>query len=308
MHKLLLATAFYILIFSSASIAQELNCLVTVSAEQVQTTERRVFKDMEIAFAQFLNTRKWTDDEFETDERINCNLNITINSMPSIGNFLATVQIQSARPIYNTSYESLLLNFADREWQFAYVESQPLEFNDNTFQSNLTSILAFYAYVILGLDYDSFGLKGGEAYLQKALDVVNNAQNSNRPGWNQIGSNRNRYWLIENLTNTQMTSVREGMYTYHLKALDTYSEDPDNSRKQILDVLKDLQTVRANNPTSILVISFMDAKADELVNIFSEGNMQVRKEAYDILNVLDPSKREAFEQIIKNWLSFLFTG
>lgn len=282
------------------NMAQELNCLVKINADQVETTERRVFKDMETAFRQFMNDRKWTDDTYEQDERINCVLNITIDQMPSIGNFRATVQIQSARPVFNTNYETILLNFADRDWQFEYVESQPLDFNDNIFLSNLTSMLAYYAYIILGMDYDSFSELGGTDYYQKALDIVTNAQQSNRPGWEQIGSNRNRYWLVENFTNTQMEEVRRGLYTYHRLALDTFSDEPEGSRKEVLKVLQSVQKVRQNNPNSILVISFMDAKSDELINIFSEGNIQVRRQAYDILALLDPSKREDFKAIISN--------
>lgn len=289
------------LIFTSLQVAaQELNCKVVVNAEQVQTTDRRVFKDMEIAFAQFMNTRRWTEDEFQPEEKIDCNLIVTIERMPSIGNFQATVQIQSARPIFNTNYESVLLNFADRQWTFEYIESQPLEYNDNSFITNLTSMLAFYAYTVLGLDYDSFSDLGGEDYFQKALTVVNNAQQSNRPGWDPLQGNRNRYWLSENLTNRQMYSIRRGLYTYHRLALDTYDKDPDNSRKLILNVLKDIQRIRKSFPSSILIISFMDAKTDELINIFSEGNIQVRREAFDVLSEIDPTNATKYDKIVKN--------
>src|SRR6187549_2899142 len=166
------------LIVSFAVHGQELNCKVTINADQVQTSDRTVFKDMERAFAAFLNTRKWTTDSYKNHERINCTLFLNISKMPSIGNFVASAQITSARPIYNSNYETVLLNFADREWVFEYIESLPLEYNDNSFISNLTSMLAFYAYVILGMDYDSFGEMGGSPYFQKALVVVNNAQPS----------------------------------------------------------------------------------------------------------------------------------
>lgn len=284
---------------TTAVVGQELNCRVTINADQVQTTDRRVFKDMENAFSQFLNNRKWTDDTFESFERIKCNLIITLQDPKSIGNYEATVQIQSARPVYNSNYESIMLNFADRDWLFEYVESQPLEFNENTFTTNLTSMLAFYAYVILGLDYDSFGEMGGTPYFQKALSIVNNAQQANRPGWNALGSTRNRYWLIENLTNQRMQDIRKGIYKYHRLGLDTYEQDRDKSRQQILEVLKSLKKVKDSYPNSILVISFLDAKSDELINIFSEGNIQTRREAFEILSSIDPSKRGQYEKIIK---------
>lgn len=280
--------------------AQEFNCRVTVNADQVQSSERSVFTDMETAFTQFINNSEWTDDTYETFEMINCNMIVTLeNTQTSIGNFQANVQIQSARPVYGSNYESILLNFADRDWQFEYVEAQPLQYNDNTFQSNLTSILAFYAYVMLGLDYDSFSELGGTLYFQKALDVVNNAQQANRPGWNALGSTRNRYWLSENLTNTQMVELRRGIYKYHRLALDTFSEDPDNSRQLIVEVLREFRKVRNVYPNSILVIAFLDAKSDELINIFSEGNLQVRREAFDILVAIDPTNSNNYDKIIK---------
>ena len=282
-----------------AAVSQELNFRVVVNADQVQSTDRTIFKDMESAFAQFINTRKWTDDTYEAFEKINGNIIVTLQNPKSIGVFEASVQIQTARPVYNTNYESIMLNFADRDWQFEYVDSQPLEYNDNTFLSNLTSLLAYYCYISLGLDYDSFSELGGTDYFRRALDLVNNAQQSNRTGWNALGSTRNRYWLMENLTNQQIEPFRRGMYKYHRLALDTYSQDPENSRKLIVDVLKEMQKVKNAFPNSILVISFLDAKRDELINIFSEGDISVRRQAYEILAAVDPSKTNEYQVMIK---------
>ncbi len=286
-------------LFISDCFSQELNCRVLVNADQVQTSDRTVFKDMENSFAQFLNSRQWTEDNYEAYEKINANIIVTLQTQQSIGVFEATVQVQSARPVYNSNYESILLNFADRDWQIEYVDSQPLEFNDNTFIANLTSLLAYYAYVVIGLDYDSYSELGGSDYFQKALDVVNNAQQSNRTGWDALGSTRNRYWLVENLTNQQILPFRKGIYKYHRLALDTFDKDPENSRKLIVEVLKEMRNVKNVFPNSILVISFLDAKRDELINIFSEGNIQTRRQAYDILATVDPSKSSEYEQIIK---------
>lgn len=280
-------------------IAQELNFKVIVNAEQIQTTDRAVFKDMERAFANFLNTRKWTNDSYKNYEKINGTLFLNITKMPSIGNFTANAQITSARPVYNTNYESVLFNFADREWEFEYIESLPLEYNDNTYINNLTSMLAFYAYIVLGMDYDSFSELGGTPYFQRALTVVNNAQSSNRPGWQALGSNRNRYALIENLNNPQMVELRKNTYRYHRQALDSFDKTPDQSRQVVLEVLKNVKTVWTIYPNAIFVISFFDTKSTELVNIFSDGNLSVRREAYDILNTLDP-KRNIYQKIISN--------
>lgn len=280
--------------------AQELNCTVTINATQIATSDRGIFKEMKTAIEQFMNGRKWTNDTYRPHERINCNFLMTISKMPAIGNFTATVQVRSSRPVYNTNYQSLVFNFADRDWEFDYIESMQLEYNDNTFSSNLTSMLALYAYLILGMDYDSFSELGGTPYFQRALAVVNNAQQSNRPGWTPIGSTRNRYWIVENLNNSQMTDIRKAVYSYHRLGMDIFDQNPDQSRNVILKGLRDIKKVRDINPNSILVISFFDAKSKELANVFSKGNIQVRREAYDIITAIDPSNRSAYEKILQN--------
>lgn len=279
--------------------AQELFFKVSVNADQIQTTDRAVFKDMERAFANFLNTRKWTNDSFKNHEKINCTLFLNITKMPSIGSFVANAQITAARPVYNSNYESVLFNFADREWEFEYIESLPLEYNDNTYITNLTSMLAFYAYVVLAADYDSFGELGGNPFVQKALQVVNNAQSSNQVGWAALGNPRNRFALVENLNNPQMVDLRKDSYRYHRLALDTFEKNPDQSREIILEVLKNIKKVWTIYPNAIAVISFFDAKSNELVNVFSDGNLNVRREAYDILTSIDP-KRNIYQKIIAN--------
>jgi hypothetical protein len=296
MRKILLVI---LMLMALGTKGQELNCKVIINADQIQTSDRAVFKDLERAIVNFLNTRKWTADGYKNHEKINCSIFLNISKMPSIGNFVANAQITVARPVFNTNYESVLLNFADRDWEFEYIESQPLEFNDNTYINNLTSMLAFYAYIILAMDYDSFSEMGGNPFVQKALMVVNNAQSSNRPGWAALGSTRSRYALVENLNNPQMADLRKNTYRYHRMALDTFDKTPDQSREQVLEVLKNLKKVWGINPNSILVISFFDTKATELVNIFSEGSLSVRREAYDILNAID-SKRNIYQKIIAN--------
>ncbi|RAW01031.1 type IX secretion system protein PorD [Pseudochryseolinea flava] len=292
--------AIILLLLPCVTIAQELRCTVTINSQQIETSERGVFRDMKNGFEQFLNGRKWTNDTYKNHEKIACNILVTITKMPSIGSWNASVQVQSARPVYNTNYSSLLFNFADRDWAFDYIESRPLDFNDNSFTDNLTSMLAFYAYVIIGMDYDSFSELGGTPYFQKALQIVNNAQQSSAPGWQAQGSNRNRYWLAENLVNGQMSDLRKAFYTYHRLGLDIFDTEPDKSREVILKGLKDVKKVRDINPNAILVISFFDAKGKELGNIFSSGNIQVRRQAYDIITTIDPSNRSSYDKIIEN--------
>ncbi len=220
--------------------------------------------------------------------------------MPAVGSFQATVQVQSARPVYNSNYSTLVFNFADREWEFEYIESLPMEFNDNNYTTNLTSMLAVYAYLIIGVDYDTFSELGGTPYFQKALAVVNNAQQSNRPGWQAQGSNRSRYWIVENFNNAQMVDLRKALYSYHRLALDTFDKDPDKSRTLIMKGLKDIKKIRDINPLSVLVVSFFDAKGKELANLFSSGNIQIRREAYDVITAIDPSNRGSYEKMIQN--------
>lgn len=297
-----LSILFFAVHSLSLSQAQELNCQVLVDDQRALTSDRQVFRDMEQSFARFLNDRKWTSNNYAPEERITCNLAITIESMPAIGFYNATVQIQSSRPVYNTDYSTLVLNFADRDWTFEYIESTPLDFGDNVYTSNLTSMLAFYAYVIIGLDNDTFAEFGGEDQFVKALDIVNLAQQSDRPGWQAFQSNRNRYWLSENLLNQNLRPIRKGLYTYHRLALDKFEEmqAQDESRNLIVGVLKDIQAADRSIPNSILKISFFDAKKNELAKIFANGNPSTRRAAYNILVELDPSNTEIYQSMIGN--------
>lgn len=289
-----------IVLCSNVLLAQELNCRVQVNAVKIETTDRKIFVKMEEEFAKFMNETKWTDDRFENEERITCGLNITLESQPAIGSFKATVQVIGARPIYNSTYESVLINFADRDFDFDYTESQPFDFNSNTFITNITSLMGYYAYMIIAADYDSFESLGGQPYYEKAWEVVNNAQQSNYGGWDQFNSVRNRYWLAENMLNTISEPMRKALYSYHLNGLDVMIDRPEEARKNILEVLKVVQQVNRSRPRSIIVISFLDAKMDEIVSVMSKGNISLRREAYNILKQIDPSRLDEFKAILEN--------
>ncbi|MEO9965012.1 MAG: DUF4835 family protein [Reichenbachiella sp.] len=279
---------------------QELNCQVRVNSIQIESTERRVFQEMEVEFAKFLNDRKWADERFENNERITCGINITLESQPSLGNFAATVQVIVARPVYNSSYEAVLLNFADRDFNFEYTESQPLDFQPTSFISNITSMLGYYAYMMLGYDYDSFEPLSGQKYYEAAWAVVNNAQQSGYGGWDQFNSIRNRYWLAENSIDQTMEPLREAMYEYHIKGLDLMSENPDEARTNILEALKKVQAANKAKPRSILVIAFMDAKLDEIIGVYSNGDLAQRREVFNILKSIDPARTDEFQEILDN--------
>ncbi len=288
-----------LILFGFTSFGQELNCRVIVNAQQVETTERAIFEEMETDFAQFLNNRKWTSDEFKEEEIINCNILITISEMPNVGFFKASVQILSSRPVYGTSYETVLLNFADRDWDFEFVQSQPLQFNENAFINNITSLLSYYAYLIIGYDYDSFSELGGDPYYQKAFNIINNAQQSNYPGWQQFNSVRNRYWMIENIQNAQLEPVRKGIYLYHREGLDILEEEREKAEKNILSTLSEIQKANRARPRSIITVSFMDAKADEIVQIFANSSLAIRRQAYNLLTNIDPARTDQYKVLIE---------
>ena len=295
-----LCTLIFVLIPSSL-LSQELNCRVIVNAQAIQSSDPSTITEMEVAFSEFLNNTKWTSDQFKLEERINCNIILTLNdqSDPALGNYQASVQILSSRPIYNTNHETILLNFADRDWTFEYVSSQPIIYNENSFIDNLSSLLSYYALVIIGLDYDSFGKLRGEAYFNLAWRVITNAQNSGYNGWDQFNSIRNRYWLVENLLNAQMKPIREASYQYHLQGLDHFLETPEEARKMISESIQKILQVNQARPRSILTISFLDAKTDELSQIFSKGDPSLRKRTYNMLVNIDATKRSDFANMIK---------
>lgn len=287
-------------LFNTVS-AQQLNFTVTINSDRANTQEREVFDNMKSSFEQFLNNRNWTDDEFTVQERIKGNLLITINEMPSIGLFNATVQVQTVRPVYGSNYESLLLNFADRNWTFEFVESQPLEFNRFSFLDNISSLLAYYAYIALGLDYDSFSERGGDAFFEIANNIVSNAQKSPRPGWDQNPSDRrNRYWLANDLYSSQvMVPIRDAYYIYHRRGLDLLSSKPEEAHANILESLKMIDAANRAQPNSILTIVFMDAKSDEISKILKNAALEIRTEAVEILLKVDPNNARKYNDILK---------
>ncbi len=300
MSKFFTAILVFVFIFQFTGFSQELNCRVVVDAQRIQTTDREVFRDLEESVENFMNNRKWTSESFLPEERINCNLIITLTGSPAIGSYEGTAQIQSSRPVYNTNYESLVLNFADRDFNFDYVESQPLEFSETLYNNNLTSMLGFYAYIIIGMDHDTFSSLGGTPYFARALDIVNLAQATNVTGWQPFDSNRNRYWLLENLTNKTSEEFRKEYYNYHRNGLDTFIEKPNDLRTHALSLLEKLQEIEKLRPNSIIKISFFDAKQDEIINIFKQANPSQKREAYDICAKIEPSSTDKFKEILEN--------
>jgi hypothetical protein len=292
-------TAFF-LIITTSSIAQELNCTINIMSPQIQNTEKRIFETLQKDIREFMNTTRWTGDVFALEERIECSILITVGERISNDKFKATMQIQSSRPTFKTSYNTVMLNVNDQDFTFQYVESQPLQFQENQHVGNLTSVLAFYAYMIIGTDYDSFSLKGGEPYFQKALQIVNNAQNEPERGWKAFEGSRNRYWLIENMLNARYEDFRGVMYKYHREGLDVMQSDINTGRLAITECLKPLKTIRMDQPNSYLMTVFFTAKVDEMINIFKEAFPDVKTKAANDLMQMDPANANKYQTIVKS--------
>lgn len=283
------------------SLAQELNCEVIIDDSQLvtgQTSERDIFEKMQRSISDFMNKQEWTSDIFENEERINCTLQITLVNSPNQNVFEGTAQIQATRPVYNTTYETITLNFIDRNFNFIYQPDQPLIYSENAFNDNLTAMLSFYAYLVLAADYDSFSLLGGTKHAQKAFDIVNIAQTAGDQGWLQSGDNRNRYWMGENMIQQLITPFREGMYDYFRLGLDRYLLAPALVHEQVLEMLKKIEFVNQQIPESVLINNFLDAKYVEIVNIFSEAKGSIREEAHKILVKVDPGHTEKYDELI----------
>ena len=295
-----LYTFLILLLFCQVSSGQELNCTVQVSGDQIQDIDKRVFETLETSIFEFLNNTKWTNDIYGSEERIECSILINVTKRISTDEFEATIQVQSHRPVYKTSYNSTLLNYNDVDFQFRYLEYQSLEFSLNTFTSNLTSVLAFYAYMIIGLDYDSFSLEGGTPYFQKAQIIVSNAQNAREEGWKAYEGDKNRYWFVENLLTQTFKPLRESGYKYHRKGLDAMTEDIEAARTEIAATIESLKTIHKIKPSSHNMQVFFNAKSDEIVNIFSQAFPDKKQAVVQSLNEIDPGNSIKYQKIISD--------
>lgn len=286
-----------ILLIALNGFAQELRCNVTISSQKIQGANQNLFRTMQSDIYEFMNNRKWTEHVFSYDEKIRCNIMIRLDEQISADEFRGSIQVQLTRPVFDSSYETTVLNIKDNDFRCRYVEFQPLEFNETSNRDNLTNILAFYAYVILGFDYDTFSLEGGTPFFEKAQAIVNNSQNAPEKGWKSFESERNRYWLLENILNKSYSDYRKCMYIYHREGLDLLSERVEEGRSNIANSLRDLQKVFRRRPSTYIMQMFFDSKADELVNVFSKSFPDERNRVLAILNEIDPSNGSKYKKI-----------
>jgi hypothetical protein len=287
-----------------SSRAQELQANVAVVASRLPSTvDKKQFQTLQAALYNFINNRQWSNESFKSNEKILCNFLINISSSADNNTYQATLTVQAGRPVYNTSYQSPLINFQDESFSFRYVEYQTLDFNENRVQgsepyaANLTAEIAYYVYLILGLNFDTFSLRGGDPYLQKALNIVNNAPEAqNINGWKPFDGVRNRYWLIENLTNSKYTLVHDAYFSYFRTGLDQLYDKEADARTAILNALNMLNTVNSENPNTMIMQFFFQGKGNELSKIFQKSPPDEKARALDLLTKLDVSNVNKYKQ------------
>ncbi len=299
---------FLFLIFSTTIInAQELRARVSVLSSRVaNNVDKKTFQTLQTALDNFINTRKWTSDNFAPQEKIDCSFLLNLQSTGDANVYKASLTIQSARPVFNSSYVCPLINFQDNDIIFKYAEFQQLEFNDNRVSgtdplaSNLTAVIAYYINIILGMDYDSFSQRGGDAYFQKAQNIVNNApEGKDISGWKAFDGTRNRYWLVENLLNSKYTIIHDAIYDYYRLGMDKLYDEEANARIQMLNVLSLLNNLNTDNPNTMILQFFFQGKSQELINIFSKASPPDKARALEFLQKLDVPNAPKYKEALK---------
>ncbi len=297
---------FFILIFWMVDTSsQEIQARLTVMAGQISTqVNKNIFQTLQTTLTNFINNRKWTTDVFQTYEKIQCNFLLNVEEELGNNMYRGKLTIQAARPIHSTTYDSPIINFLDNDIVFRYQEFQPVEFNENRVQgndptaANLPAILAYYVNIILGFDYGSFSLRGGDAYFKKAWNIVNNApENRDITGWKSFENIRNRYWLAENLNNNRFALVHDALYAYYRAGMDLFYESEDEGRTGIVNSLNFLNTLNTENPNSMIMQFFFQGKSSELVKVFSRANNDVKTRARDILTRIDITNTAAYKEL-----------
>ncbi len=271
------------------SFGQELNCNVDVVSPQIQDASAQlIFKNMKDAIYQFMNTTKFTGDNFANQEKIECSIYINVTTANGPGDYSATLQVQARRPVYKSSYQSVMMNYQDNNIHLLYVLNQPIIFNINAYTDNLTALLSFYAYMIIANDYDSYSLNGGTQYYLKAQTIVTNAQSSGEKGWNPQDGDQTRYTMVNNIIDeTYYASLRKAMYVYHRQGLDAMNADVTKGRAQIMDALNLVQDCYNSRPANFNIALFFNAKATEIANIYSEAPNDEKSKVMAILNTID---------------------
>jgi hypothetical protein len=286
----------FLFVFSLAK-SQELNCTVNVNFDKAGATNTQIFKSLERSLNEFVNNTAWTDQTYKPNERINCSMFITINTYDGSNGFEASIQVQSSRTIFNSTYSSPLVNINDKDFNFSYVEFQNLSYNPNSFDSNLLSVIAFYCYYIIGTDAESFELNGGEPYYQQAINIVNLAAPTSIKGWLQTEKKQNRYYLVYDLLSPTFKAYRDALYSYHFDGLDNMEADPKKAKETIKSSIVTLNEINTVRPNAYLTRTFFDAKVDEIISIFSGGPSVPTTDLVDLLGKLSPTNSSKWSKI-----------
>jgi hypothetical protein len=297
-HKLIIFIFFFFI--SQIVSSQEFLGSVQISASQIEGTDRDAFREMRDALNQFVNNTSWTNFAFEPEERIECTILLTLLERVSSDQYRGKLNLVLRRPVFNSNYNTNLLNYVDKDIDITYTEGEPLIFAENTFTSNLSSLMAYYLYIFLGLDGDSYSKLGGTPYFEKAQQIVQDAQNAAEPGWKAFEDMRNRYWLVENLMNQQYRPIREAIYEHHRKGLDQMYENAEKGRAAVAESIKLLVKADRAKPGSFLMRLYLDAKRDEIINIFSEGSPTMKAEVVNNMKELDPANGDNYSKILRN--------
>jgi len=295
MRKYFLFSVMFICNFALK--AQELSCTVTVNSDKIRGSNKTIFKTLQNSITEYLNTTRWTNREVKPYEKIQCAISIFILEQPQSDQFKGNIQVQVNRPVYKTNYKTTLFNFKDDDISFSYKEFEPFFYNENSFDSNLVSILTFYAYTILGIDADTFSPKGGDIFYKQAENVVNQAQQSGYIGWSKIDGNGTRYELNENLLSPVYEDYRKAMYQYHREGLDIMSTNALIAKKAIANAIIRLKRIYDSRPNAFLLRVFTDAKADEIVSVFSGGPSFDVTELKNVLMTISPSNNSKWKKL-----------
>lgn len=287
-----------LLLFISAPIfSQELICNLLVNSDQIQGSNKSVFNTLQKSASEFLNNRKWSEMSFTQQEKIECTFNIIIKKVDG-DSYTAELQVQARRPVYNSGYFTTIFNFRDNDFVFSYQENEVLEFNENVISSNLTAVLTYYAYIIIGYDLDSFSRLGGSSFFQAAENLVNAAQSLDTPGWQAFKSNKNRYALVNNLTDEAFKKYRNYFYEYHRLGLDEMTANVVNARAKMLEGLPILREANRARPSAIVISTFLDTKRDEMINVFKNASEKEKKTAVEVLSDVNPTMSNRYETIL----------
>ncbi len=295
-------STFLLLIFmiatAASTIAQEFICQVMVNTSKIQTADKTRYETLQKDLYEFVNNRTWSNYQFKPEEKIECSIMIILDDPGSSNEMKGTMTVQLRRPVFKSSYNTVLMNYIDKDIQFTYVQNEPLEYVENAFTNNLTSLIAFYVNMFLGMSFDTFSQNGGSEFYQKANSIVNTCQNRSETGWKSFENQKNRYWMVENLQNSTYAKVREFLYKYHRLGLDAMADNVDQARQVITESLELLQMANRERPGLFIISMIVMAKSDEIINIYSQANQTEKTKVVAIMRELDPANAAKYQQIV----------